>query len=128
MALAFVSWLALTLFASQRPGRLAVLTDNALLRRIGKISYGLYIYHCLVFLIFQDSGFYRMLVLWPHNTLAQIISTVIQLLLAYAIAELSWRFIETPILRLKRYFEPAADELKSIAPAAARVARSATAT
>ena len=128
LALAFVSWLALTLFASQRPGRLAVLTDNALLRRIGKISYGLYIYHCLVFLIFQDSGFYRMLVLWPHNTLAQIISTVIQLLLAYAIAELSWRFIETPILRLKRYFEPASDELKGIAPAATRVARSATAT
>ena len=42
---------------------------------------------------------------WRHNRVADVIAAALQLLLAYAVASLSWKFIETPILKLKRSFQ-----------------------
>jgi peptidoglycan/LPS O-acetylase OafA/YrhL len=127
LAITFVSCLALTLFGSQYPARVTrLLADNAVLRRIGKISYGLYIYHYLLFLMFQDSRWYRAMVLWQHNVLAEVVAAMVELLIAYTVAEISWRFIETPILKLKRHFETRVEPAAS-SPLAAVATQSATA-
>ena len=127
LALAFTSCLALTLRGSERRGRFTFLSDNALFRRLGKISYGLYIFHPLIFLIFVNSGVYRWLVTWRHNGVADVVAAVFQLLLAYTVASLSWTFIETPILRLKRSFQSRAGEDSSVQSGAGPEIISATA-
>jgi peptidoglycan/LPS O-acetylase OafA/YrhL len=109
LAITFTACLALTLRNSQAPRSFSVV-DNAVFRRLGKVSYGLYIYHSLVFLLFRTSGINRELLRWKHNGFGIAIAALLQLLLAYALAELSWRVVESPILRLKRHFARAAAE------------------
>jgi peptidoglycan/LPS O-acetylase OafA/YrhL len=41
--------------------------------------------------------------------MADAAAAAMELLLAYAVASLSWRFIETPILKLKRNFQNSAE-------------------
>jgi peptidoglycan/LPS O-acetylase OafA/YrhL len=60
--------------------------------------------------------------------LAEVAAAAIELLMAYTVAEISWRFIETPILKLKRHFETRAADPERAASALARPAtQSATA-
>src|SRR5450432_2161783 len=81
--------------------------NNPWLIRMGKISYGIYLYHLIIptlllklsekylhFLLplFQRGGFYFMILL------------IIQFTILIAVSALSWRFIEKPLLNLKKYF------------------------
>ena len=75
----------------------ATLLEHPVLRTLGRVSYGLYLWHLLVFLgvaRFVDPG----------------VPAVPRLLLAVAISAactaLSFRFVEQPALRLKRRFAP----------------------
>jgi peptidoglycan/LPS O-acetylase OafA/YrhL len=77
----------------------------------GRLSYGMYIYHLLI---------YRILVHLRHhlfapstgptsNVLEAMLYLALAVLVVTGLAELSFRFIETPFLRLKRFFpSPAA--------------------
>ncbi len=67
------------------------------IRHIGKMSYGLYIYHLPIFFALER---YRV----PHSTFNFVVLTTLRLLLTFAFSELSYRFVETPILKLKRRF------------------------
>ncbi len=68
---------------------------TSFLNYTGKISYGLYVYHPLVFLLcanFLDSGI-------------MLLDFIIGLIASYLIAGLSYRYFESKFLILKKYFE-----------------------
>ena len=67
-------------------------------RRLGVVSYGFYVFHDLLHGLYSDIG----RVLAPRHS--QTITAVIALAFTWIIAELSFRFYESPMLRLKRFF------------------------
>ena len=87
-----------------------VLTARPLVHA-GRLSYGMYVYHLMVYELIT-------LARWrlgigeagPHSSLVRaIVYIAMSVLLVAGVAELSFRFIETPFLRLKRFFpSPAA--------------------
>jgi peptidoglycan/LPS O-acetylase OafA/YrhL len=68
------------------------------LRYVGKISYGLYLLHVPVFDIIREFAH-------PQGMLQSMAVFVFAISAAIAAASLSWFFLESPILRWKRYFE-----------------------
>jgi peptidoglycan/LPS O-acetylase OafA/YrhL len=73
---------------------------NAPIRQIGARSYGIYVYH---FLLLRLLGA-PLEALFGRGAFG-LLSTLLGIALAsYALAELSFRFIERPALRLKRFF------------------------
>lgn len=75
--------------------------ENAVLRDLGKYSYGLYVFHLMFEYVWLD-GFGKRLL---HSDLHPAIGQTIYILLAfggtYLLARLSWALIEQPFLRLK---------------------------
>ncbi|HMD19358.1 MAG TPA: acyltransferase [Alloacidobacterium sp.] len=76
---------------------------------MGKISFGLYVFHETAFLLVDEAqkhagGFIPLLVSWSsqHSTIALTINKAIALGATILLAMLSYRFWETPFLRLKR--------------------------
>ena len=68
------------------------------LRYLGKISYGLYVYHLAVMDFFGATKIY-----WD-GTAAKLVRGVVELLVTIAIASISYQFLERPFLRLKERF------------------------
>ncbi|QMU29081.1 acyltransferase family protein [Adhaeribacter radiodurans] len=91
-----------------KPYLLRFLLDNKILMALGKISYGLYLYHFLI-PYYTYPWFHKLNVLlhFPdfivNNTYMWIAENFL-LLLVVALA--SYKFIEMPFLQLKKYFEP----------------------
>ena len=71
--------------------------SNKLIRWVGTRSYGIYIYHYPIFAAFE---FLRK----GHSITNLVLVTVIRLAISFAVAELSFRFIEKPVLKFKRKF------------------------
>jgi peptidoglycan/LPS O-acetylase OafA/YrhL len=70
----------------------------------GRISYGLYLLHVPAFDIVRDRHI-RWLVMPTHNALLNDISLfACSLALAYGLAVVSWKVLESPVLSLKQYF------------------------
>jgi peptidoglycan/LPS O-acetylase OafA/YrhL len=69
--------------------------------KIGTISYGFYMYHCIVLyyiqMLFQVNG-------WSENILHFILYFLTSLAGTLVVSSLSYRFVEKPILGLKRFF------------------------
>jgi peptidoglycan/LPS O-acetylase OafA/YrhL len=77
------------------------------LRVAGKYSYGMYVYHLFVFLPFRDYWKNR---LHSNNGLSfpiQLLMMLIEVVVVFVIAKLSYDLFETRFLLLKKYFEPA---------------------
>ena len=87
-----------------------VLGDNLLsslfrlgfLRQIGKISYGIYIYHFPVYVLVDSY-------LSPHfpqdgSLLGQVLPPLTKVLVTFLVALASWLLVESPLLRLKKRF------------------------
>ncbi len=73
------------------------------MRHLGRISYGIYIWHPIVFLLYMATPFYtvpaRFGITWgPFHIAMQCALTIVA-------GTLSWKLIEQPVLGLKRYFE-----------------------
>jgi peptidoglycan/LPS O-acetylase OafA/YrhL len=81
-------------------GPVGALMSWSVLRYIGRISYGIYLYHLPVLLLLTR-GFKKLGSQFPDAGLEQLImgGTITVL-----IAALSWHFFEAPINRLKRFF------------------------
>jgi len=79
---------------------------RALTRRpllfVGKISYGLYVIHILVFSIL---GGYVDKPLDHHGIAGNLAIVAIRIAVAIAAAALMWKYFERPVLRMKRYFK-----------------------
>lgn len=71
--------------------RLQPLLTKSWLRRVGRLSYGLYLWHVPVIKYTQ----FR----WPEAS--PMLAVPLALLASWLLAEASWRIIETPFLRLK---------------------------
>jgi peptidoglycan/LPS O-acetylase OafA/YrhL len=69
------------------------------LRYLGQRSYGLYLYHFPIFPLFEV---FRV----QHSYLNFVAVLALRLIASAVLAELSFRLIESPFLRLKRGFEP----------------------
>jgi peptidoglycan/LPS O-acetylase OafA/YrhL len=105
--LAFFALVGLTVRHAGQPW-LGILRRRELVY-LGQISYGLYLYHHIVFMLWDDY-FVRTGI---QNHLGFDLAKAA---LSFAIAALSWRFVERPILSLKdrfRYRERVADRNSS---------------
>ncbi len=81
---------------------------------LGRISYGMYIWHPLVFLLYMATPVYRIPA--RFGITAGVLQMVLQCGLVVAVAALSWTLVEKPILKLKRYFEPTRKRETPVAP------------
>ena len=83
---------------------------------VGKVSYGLYVMHILVFAVL---GGYVDKYLDPLGPAANLSIVAIRLIASIAFASLLWKYFEQPILGLKRYFSFGAKAASSEALATA---------
>lgn len=104
----YVSLIALVLVGSGRPV-LAVLRHPAL-TSLGKISYGIYIYHALIFVLVAVTARRLGIEQNLRVELLMLLGTVV-------VAALSWRWVERPILSLKARVPYGGPFLKPVAPA-----------
>lgn len=104
LGVTFAAFLVRALFPG--PGMRLVLS-HALLRRMGIVSYGMYILHplCLMFLATALAAFGVELDALTASTFANAaLKLVVCASFTYAVAELSYRVFERPILALKERF------------------------
>lgn len=109
LAIAFTGLLAISLASDARSTPLGRALSARWLRYIGKISYGIYLLHYPIFILWArliDSFGFRQ----SHQVAGNLLAFAGQILLATAAASISWRFFEEPILRLKELF-PSGSEL-----------------
>ena len=75
-----------------------ILTNNSVLF-LGKISYGIYLYHVPVYEFISSFIFHY------HIPLNPVMALLIKISITILIAAISWRLIEKPILRLKNKWQ-----------------------
>jgi peptidoglycan/LPS O-acetylase OafA/YrhL len=73
------------------------------MRYTGKISYGLYLVHMPLFLSWRKIVIERNLPL-QGTLFGHLCSVAIAFALAFILASISWKLLESPLLRLKKYF------------------------
>ena len=93
--------------ASHRNGFKSIfgkILDHSALRYIGKISYGLYIYHMVVPSILLPLVVKIIQRIFKVEiTLTDALGKAVSLALVISVASLSWFFFESPINNLKKY-------------------------
>ncbi|KQS31343.1 acyltransferase [Dyadobacter sp. Leaf189] len=88
------------------PSIIGSILDNAFMRHIGRVSYGLYVYHMLVptlvvpFIVKVLNRYLHITLTFSENSL-KLVSLVVLILLATA----SWYIFEAPFIKLKKYFQ-----------------------
>ncbi len=103
LAMAFTGLLGISLISDPRFSLLGRSLSLDWLRNIGKISYGLYLWHLPLFILWvRLLGSPRFL--RPYPVARNLLSFVSLLLLVLVVATISWRVFEQPILRLKEIF------------------------
>lgn len=83
--------------------RLPSLLRGALVTKAGQISYGIYIINLLIASAIAF-GFKRLFPSAESTLLRTSLSLIVGLAASWMLAELSWRYLEKPCLKLKRYF------------------------
>jgi peptidoglycan/LPS O-acetylase OafA/YrhL len=108
LAFAFAGLLGVSLASDPRSSLLGRSLSAGWLRYIGRISYGIYLLHYPLFILWArfigSLGFYQ-----AHKLAGNLVAFAGQIALATIAASISWRFFEEPILRLKELF-PSASE------------------
>ncbi len=101
LALFFGGIVALTLTSS---GALVRVLSLSPLRWSGRISYGLYLYD--PFAILAVSLVAQLVGLDEGSAFGRVVGATAHLMVVYAFALLSWRYIEEPLIRLKTRVAP----------------------
>jgi peptidoglycan/LPS O-acetylase OafA/YrhL len=102
LAYSGVSWILLlaALAAATQPVANRIATSRPLLE-IGRISYGLYLYHAPIYaFVFDQARRFE-----PGSSRALAIAVPVAVLLSFVTAAVSYRVIEAPLLRLKARFQ-----------------------
>jgi peptidoglycan/LPS O-acetylase OafA/YrhL len=115
LPIGFLNNVSQTIQALGGAALLIVLLDNEVfisrafrapaLRYLGKISYGVYLIHSLVFAAFLRSHL-GIAAIASGSALVAAGCLIGEFTIVLAIATVSFYFFESPLLRLKRYFEP----------------------
>jgi peptidoglycan/LPS O-acetylase OafA/YrhL len=94
-------WFAVTIYAVARNGLFNRILETKILKYLGKISYGLYVYH-LAIMWFVG----RIRDWWPifQEPTAKLLTAVIALPVTILVASLSYFLMEKPLLNLKDRF------------------------
>jgi peptidoglycan/LPS O-acetylase OafA/YrhL len=95
-------WFAVTIDAVSREGLFTRVLNSRLLVHLGKISYGLYVYHMgTIYLIYRSLGpLLKFSPPWAKFSLM-----LLEFAATFMLASLSYRFLERPLLNLKdKYF------------------------
>lgn len=71
----------------------------------GRISYGLYLLHAPAFDVVRDRHVRSWIAVTHHALLDDLIVFICSMVLAFVLATVSWKVLESPMLSLKRYFE-----------------------
>jgi peptidoglycan/LPS O-acetylase OafA/YrhL len=71
--------------------------SSKILRWVGKRSYSIYLYHIPIFLFFEN---FRQ----PHDLTNLVLITLLRFAISIAMAALSYKYIEHPILKLKKRY------------------------
>jgi peptidoglycan/LPS O-acetylase OafA/YrhL len=108
----FASAIALSL----SPGLLERAFRRPVLRWLGKISYGIYVYHLLFRPIFVSMA--EHLLAHAEKTAQELAASVLTIAGTLVIATLSFSFLERPILRLKRQFPLRTHPMATVPPTA----------
>jgi peptidoglycan/LPS O-acetylase OafA/YrhL len=87
------------LAVSRAPGAAGRVLRMRWLRSLGKISYGLYIYHVPIFLFVMNAVGARFGTAAPLSI--KVLRSVVEIGLTLGVASVSWRFLERPLLSLK---------------------------
>jgi len=107
--MAFTGLLGISLISDPRSSLLGRSLSLNWLRQIGKISYGLYLWHLPLFILWvRFLGSQHFLQSYP--VARNLLSFVSLLLVVLVVASISWRIFEQPILRLKKIF-PSGSEM-----------------
>ncbi len=86
------------------PGYRQLMTA-APLRAFGRYSYGIYVYHAAIFLLFHRLRRAVLPVVIGDSALLRLCALdTVAIMTAFLVAWLSYRFLEAPILALKRFF------------------------
>jgi len=99
LGLLFSSILVLAI-STEKNNLLRVFLRNAWLRTLGKISYGIYVFHWPIILILKRYYFVSNRNYWADQFLFLIMVVVFSVSTAW----LSYQFFESPILKLKQRF------------------------
>jgi peptidoglycan/LPS O-acetylase OafA/YrhL len=99
--LLFSSLVLMAIFGNQQ---IKIFFDHKILFFIGKISYGIYIYHGLLRPYFKEFIYDPMYVVVGGGILTSIIYTVLMTMISIFIAFISWEFFERHFLKLKKHF------------------------
>ena len=110
--------LGLALTSDGRIDLLGRVLSSGWLRYIGKVSYGIYLLHYPIFVLW--ARFLRTETFHRTDVARNLLAFAGQMALAIVVAAISWRLFEQPILRLKERFPsgstmhwPEAEESKS---------------
>jgi peptidoglycan/LPS O-acetylase OafA/YrhL len=99
-------------------------TERALLSkrwltRIGKYSYGLYVYHQIILRMIVTPAIMRIGLFSHHGMLLEVLVTAaFGLAITYVVAWVSWQIFEKQLLKLKRYFQYREEPKTEAQPAA----------
>jgi peptidoglycan/LPS O-acetylase OafA/YrhL len=96
---------ALLVLALKDASRLAAMLRNPVLMYIGRISYGIYLLHAIVFGVLRKTQLHMSLVA-RHSLILDLAFIAAESIVAIGLASASFYLFEKPILSLKRYFIP----------------------
>jgi len=92
--------LSIVAIAAKNPNQ-SLLSSNVL-RWIGRRSYGIYLYHFPIFLALG-------ILIREHSSINYLLITALRFALTIFVAEVSYRFIERPVLRYKKRYQVASE-------------------
>lgn len=109
VVIAFTAFLFIKILLTRQSRMLNILFANPITSFLGKISYGLYLYHNFIpWLLRNLNGSERLIVLQGWNIISEskngILILFLQFILLMVVATISWFLIEKPINSLKAYF------------------------
>jgi peptidoglycan/LPS O-acetylase OafA/YrhL len=89
--------------APTRESMLQRVFKGRFLRALGKYSYGLYVFHPLVFGLYLEALAVRLLAGWPSAGIFASVAAI-KIGLTFLVAFVSWHVYEAPMMRLRRFF------------------------
>ncbi|HTV09570.1 MAG TPA: acyltransferase [Candidatus Aquilonibacter sp.] len=89
------------------------LFSTPVLRFFGKYSYGMYIYHSILPMFYMSAFLSLIAPLAHHPAIQHLLTTLVELTTTIIVSVLSFDFVESRFLRLKRYFSYRVPEAKA---------------